>query len=248
MVTTRSFPAMAMTTSPPVRAMTVSTAVPAWTARGSAVASGDFAVTKTGDVYTIVSAEGVDTVTNVEEFIFGDTTLSAADMDALAELHAGDPLLVGGAGNDDLTGTDGADTIHGGVGDNTIDAGDDDDWINAGDDNDLIFSGRGNDTTIPGAGNDSIDGGNDDGPVRGDGTDIDQVRFGVALGDATVTKRGAFYFIVSPEGADVVTQVEEFVFGDTTLTAADMDAIAGTTDRLLTGTDDNDNALFRFRQ
>ena len=213
------------------------------------VAGGAFAVTKDGDAYIITSAEGVDRVTNVEEFVFGDTTLSAADMDALAEMQAGDPLLADGAGNDGLTGTEGADRINGGAGNdtitsgagndliwsiggnNSITSGDDNDsifsgdgrdTIHAGDDNDLISSGGGHDTVNAGAGNDTITGGDGNDTIDG-GAGADQVRFGVAIGDVSILKDGDDYLVVSEEGVDRVRNVERFVFSDTVLSAAEMD-------------------------
>ena len=179
-------------------------------------AFGDFDVTKTvtqdGDVYTIVSAKGTDTVRNVEEFVFGDTTLSAAQMDALAE--TADQTLVGSEGDD---------TIFGGRGDDTITSGDGNNWI---------FSGDGDDTIISGDDNDSLDG----------GAGFDQARFRVAFRDFDVIRSGDVYTIVSAEGTDTVRNVEEFVFGDTTLSAAQMDARAAITarDQLLVGNDDDD--------
>ncbi len=207
------------------------------------VASSDFAVIKDGDVYTIVSAEGVDRVTNVEEFVFGDTTLSATDLDARAgTITARDRLLVGGADNDTLTGGDGADTIHGGAGDNTIIGGDGNNLIFSGRGRDSIRSGAGDDTILSGADNDTIRSGDGDDSIDG-GVGFDQARFSVAIGDVIVTKDGDTYIIVSAEGVDRVRNVEEFVFGDTTLGAAQMDARAGTItarDRLLLGGADND--------
>ena len=92
----------------------------------------------------------------------------------------------------------------------------------AGDDS--IDGGADNDTITGGTGNDSIDGGEDD-----DGNDIDQARFGVAGNEFTVLRDGDGYIIISEEGVDRVTDVEEFVFTDTTLSAAEMDERAGTT-------------------
>ena len=248
------------------------------------VADSDFVVIKDGAVYTVVSAEGIDTVTNVEEFVFGDTTLSAAEMDELAATTARELLQLGGAGDDDLTGTDGADTIHGGDGDNTIRPGNGNNWIWSGDGDDTIISGNGNnwiwsgdgdDTISSGYGNDTINSGDGDDTINswignnsitsgdgddtirsgrgndtiisGDGDDsldagagFDQARFGVAIGDFTVTKDGAVYTIVSAEGTDTVRNVEEFVFDDATLSAAQMDAVAGTADQVLVGTDGDD--------
>ena len=194
------------------------------------VAAGDFAVTKDGDVYTVVSAEGVDTLTQVEEFVFGDTTLDAADMDALAEMHANDPLLVGGAGNDGLTGTEGADRINGGAGNDTITSGGGDDliwaWegdnsITSGDDNDTLFSGSGHDTIDAGndndlinsgAGGDSIDGGAGDDTIHaGDDNDWisggtgDDVLFGDAGADTFVFNSGHDTDVINDFGIGIDT-------------------------------------------
>ena len=77
---TRSPAARAMTRSLAAMAMTVSTAVRTTTKvtirRISTWPGSDFAVSKSGDTYTIVSEEGIKTVTNVEEFVFRDTTLT----------------------------------------------------------------------------------------------------------------------------------------------------------------------------
>ncbi len=147
----------------------------------------DVTVTKDGDVYTIVSAEGTDTVRNVEEFVFSDITFSAAQMDALAE-----------TGNQRLD----------------------------------RRSYGGDDTLIGGTGDDSFYG----------GTGFDQARFSVASGDVTVTRDGDVYTIVSAEGSDTVRNVEEFVFSDTTLSVAQMDALANA-GRVLVGSDGADTLV-----
>ena len=118
------------------------------------VAVGDFTVRKDGDVYTIVSAEDTDTVTNVEEFVFGDTTLSAAQMDALA--GTGNLFLFGGSGDDTITSGRGDDTINAGDGDDTIIGGRGSDFITSGDGNDEIRSDDGDDTIWSGDGDDTI--------------------------------------------------------------------------------------------
>ena len=200
------------------------------------VAIGEFTVTKEGDVYTIVSAEGTDTVTNVEEFVFGDTTLSAAQMDARAAITARGQLLVG---------TDGADTILSGADNDTINSGDGNDSLDGGAGNDLINSGDGHDTLLGGADNDTIHSGDGHDSLDG-GAGFDQARFRVAGSDFAVLRDGDVYTIVSQEGVDTVTNVEEFVFTDTTLSAAQMDGRAGritARDQLLVRGADNDTII-----
>ncbi len=132
--------------------------------------------------------------------------------------------------DDLLIGRGMADTIDADDGDNTIDGGVGDDSITSGDDSDSIDGGTGDDTIRSGDGHDRIDG----------GAGFDQARFGVASDEFTVTKEGDVYTIVSEEGVDTVRNVEEFIFGDTTLSAMQMDALARTTNQEPVGTDGDD--------
>ncbi|UWQ93544.1 hypothetical protein K3727_21470 (plasmid) [Rhodobacteraceae bacterium M382] len=155
------------------------------------VASSDFTVTKAAGVYTIVSADGTDTVTNVEEFVFSDTTLNVTQMDARAGITAppdapvvetgttgddtlsggtGNDRLVGGDGNDRLVGGDGADTLNGGDGDDTILGGD-----SAGDLRDVIYAGGGGDSVEAGAGNDLVFGQDGNDTIAG-GAGVDELQ------------------------------------------------------------------------
>ena len=122
-----------------------------------------------------VSAEGTDSLTNIEFVQFSDTTIDLANLDTTINLTAGD---------DDFTGTSAADVVNGFNGDDTITTLAGNDMVNAGAGNDTLDGGAGNDnlqgvtgndTLDGGSGNDIIDGGNDDDIVNG-GTGNDTLR------------------------------------------------------------------------
>ena len=155
------------------------------------VASADVSVTKDGDVYTIVSDDGTDMVTNVESFHFSDATLTATQMDEKAGITtppadpvdetgtAGDDTLTGGDGNDRLVGGDGNDQLIGGDGADTLNGGEGDDTILGGESaedlRDVIYAGGGGDSVDAGAGNDLVFGQSGNDTIAG-GAGVDELQ------------------------------------------------------------------------
>lgn len=139
------------------------------------VASSAASVSTLDDHLRVSSGDGVDLISEVEFFQFTDTTLSLAQMQALAagisddtlRGDAGDNILLGGAGNDRLLGEGGNDTLNGGDGNDTLNGGAGDDVITGGattaDLRDVVYGGTGNDFIDGGYGNDLVYGqdGND---------------------------------------------------------------------------------------
>ncbi|MFC3616174.1 calcium-binding protein, partial [Lutimaribacter marinistellae] len=146
--------------------------------------AGDASITETAPgsgVIRVISAEGTDLLSNVEELEFNDTALLVSELfpaggtiegtpgaDTLQGTE-GDDEILGLAGNDVLRGLNGADCLDGGPGADTLNGGDGDDTITGGpdgheaDQRDVIYAGAGNDLAEGGGGNDQIFGqeGND---------------------------------------------------------------------------------------
>ena len=128
-----------------------------------------------GDALQVTSDDGIDLIREVEVFQFADTSLSLAQMQALAagitnvtlRGDGGDNTLRGGAGNDRLLGEGGNDALFGGAGNDTLNGGAGDDTLQGGDSTadlrDVIYGGAGQDVIDGGYGNDLIYGqdGND---------------------------------------------------------------------------------------
>lgn len=133
------------------------------------------AVSAVADSLLIRSDDGEDLIREVEFFQFSDTTLSLAQMQALAagitndtlRGDDGDNTLLGGAGNDRLLGEGGDDRLNGGDGNDTLNGGSGNDTLLGGDSEadlrDVIYGGSGQDVIDGGYGNDLIYGqdGND---------------------------------------------------------------------------------------
>lgn len=140
----------------------------------------------------------------------GDDNFSGSNKAERIFGKAGDDNISGGGGNDVIAGGDGNDVIRGGSGDDTIGGG-------AG--NDRLLGGSGDDT-ITASGNDVVDGGEGD----------DLINIAGNFADATVTKEGDTYVIVSGTETIRVTDVEAFTFGDGTFGTDDLDDKANGTD------------------
>ncbi|MCF3592769.1 M10 family metallopeptidase C-terminal domain-containing protein [Rhodobacteraceae bacterium LMO-12] len=165
-------------------------------------------VTQEGETLQVVSSEGSDLFTDMENFEFTDGTftvdellsgedtpggpivgtdgndiLIGTDVDDGIYGGLGDDDLTGGAGNDTLAGSGGADTIDGGDGDDNIGGGTEDDVISGGLGNDTIGAGQGNDVAHGNAGNDGVYGGAGNDALFGDAGDDD---IGGSFGNDTI--------------------------------------------------------------
>ena len=211
---------------------------------------------------TIVGGAGADTIAGDDgiDFLnyFNDTvgvtvnlqTNTASGGDAQGDVISDIEWLQGGSGADNLTGTTsanllrghyGADTISGLDGDDTMsgdlvteDVLDGADLIDAGSGADAVYGMGGNDTLTGGAGNDTIDG----------GTGTDRVIFTGNRADYTITESLGVYTVSHSlgsmlDGADSVTNVEEFQFADGVIGIANVTDITGTAgNNSLVGTSD----------
>jgi hypothetical protein len=163
---------------------------------------------------TIYSSVGGYLSANVENMVITGTGANAAagyggygnDLDnvitgsALADRldgYGGNDTLIGNAGNDDLRGFDGNDTLSGGAGDDVLNGG---------------------------AGDDTLDGGAGNNRINGD-TGSDTLVLAGGRGSYTALAINGHDYLIGPEGANQVTNVEQVRFADTTVAFAD--AIAG---------------------
>ncbi len=200
---------------------------------------------------TILGGAGADTIAGDDgvDFLnyFNDTvgvtvnlqTNAASGGDAQGDVISDIEWLQGGSGADNLTGTTsanllrghyGADTISGLDGDDTIsgdlvteDVLDGADLIDAGAGADEVYGRGGNDTVTGGTGNDTIDG----------GSGTDRVVFTGNRADYTITESAGTYTISHSlgsmtDGADSVSNVEEFQFADGVIGIANVTDITGT--------------------
>ncbi|WP_439525596.1 calcium-binding protein [Roseovarius mucosus] len=123
----------------------------------------------------VVSALGIDDLTDVEWMEFADQTVSVAEVRVAMLGFPGDFVMAGDAGemlfgtdsDDTLIGGDGDDIISGGLGNDSLDGGAGNDRISASDGNDFILGGPGNDDIGGGPGNDTINGGEGDDIIGG---------------------------------------------------------------------------------
>lgn len=133
------------------------------------VASSDITVLDEGGALRVISALGLDWLSEVESFEFTDRTLTLAEMLALAAAGA----ELGTPGNDTLGLGDGDDTLIGGDGDDVLWGLPGADLLLGGPGNDIGYAGPGNDTVVGDGGNDSLFGGvGDDSVLGGDGNDL----------------------------------------------------------------------------
>ena len=114
-------------------------------------ARADYTITLSGSTYTITdlrggNPDGVDNVTNVEQFQFADGTIAAGSVTDVA----------GSNGDDSITGTADANVLLGQGGQDVIMGGDGNDRINGGSGDDNIAGGRGADSLDGGTGSDIV--------------------------------------------------------------------------------------------
>ncbi|MEL7030376.1 MAG: LamG-like jellyroll fold domain-containing protein, partial [Pseudomonadota bacterium] len=136
----------------------------------------------------------IDTVVLFDERLDEDQ-ISSINNHGVPAAHVGtaaDETITAGAGDDVVEGLDGADTLEGGAGADELDGG---------------------------AGDDSLDGGAGDDTIDGDEGTGDVVAFSGDRIDYTITEDGGVYTVVdnrdgSPDGTDVVQNVETYRFAD----------------------------------
>lgn len=174
------------------------------------------------------AADGTDTITEVETFVFADATKSNAEMTLLIGQNTG-PSTTPTSGNDSLTGTAGDDNINGLAGNDTINGLDGIDFLTGGEGNDQLNGGNGGDVLIPGSGSDAVNG--------GEGYDI--VDYSDSPTALNIDLRTGV--VVKPSGSDSLSSIEVLRGGslDDVIRAADTDA--GT--RYLDGYPGNDQVI-----
>ena len=173
------------------------------------------------------------------------STLSGLDGNDYLYGASGNDTLYGNAGSDCLKGENGDDVLDGGIGDDQMYGGNGNDRLLGGAGNDFMMGGDGNDTLDGGAGNDNLYGGNGaDTYVFGKGfgqdtvynhdsdNSVDTVRMqGIRLAETQFRKEGSDLVLFGYAAGDSVRlssffsgknhQVDNLVFDDRTLTAAD---------------------------
>ncbi|MFZ4800840.1 MAG: calcium-binding protein [Chlorobium sp.] len=126
-----------------------------------------------------------------------------------------------------IRGGAGANLVYAGIGAQDIKLGVDDDTIHGGDGNDNIASTTGNDWLYGDAGNDTLTGGADDDHLDG-GAGDDTAVFTGSFADYNISyNSGTDTYtiadrVVGRDGTDMVTGVEHFLFGTTTMAVADI--------------------------
>lgn len=192
----------------------------------------DYSFTRLRDDLIISGDEGVDTVRNVEAFLFRGEEVGFDDIWSFApeiaiarpvfraveegltlsgsmaadRLHgeAHDDVLSGRGGRDALAGRAGDDLLRGGGGQDRLFGGADDDRVKGGIGNDLLKGGQGDDFLKGGAGNDRING----------GAGEDTVRFQGNAAEYTALIKGGWLILTRDGERDAVTNVETLVFDD----------------------------------
>ena len=173
------------------------------------------------------------------------STLSGLDGNDSLYGASGKDTLYGGGGHDTLYGNDGDDTLDGGSGNDSLNGGKGNDRLLGGEGNDYLNGDDGDDILDGGAGNDSLSG-NDGADTyifgKGFGQDevynydsdnsVDTVRMqGIRLAETQFRKEGSDLVLFGYAAGDSVRlssffsgknhQVDNLVFDDRTLTAAD---------------------------
>ncbi len=148
--------------------------------------------------------QGLDTITNIENIIGSNATVSSATGNPpVGDTLTGNSLnnnINALAGNDTISGADGNDTIAGGTGNDVS--------ISGGNGNDILEGGLGGDTLTPGPGTDTVNGGIIGSP--GVDTSNDTVSYAGALGggvtvDLAITTPQA---IGADQGTDTLAEIE----------------------------------------
>ncbi len=165
----------------------------------------------------ILGSRGGDTITgtNGVDYVFADGYTPTES--GWGSFNAGDDTINTLGGDDIVYGSRGADRINGGAGDDTLEGGDGNDTLSGGAGEDLILGGAGDDVLNAGAGSDMVDG----------GTGNDTLVFDDAFADVIIRKAGNSYVIMRGDDTDIVTNVENFKFGDVTVSAASAITTAG---------------------
>ena len=179
---------------------------------------------------------------SIESFVFGDVTLSTAEVRTIVDN--------GGSYDQVIRGTNGDNTIFGTAGDDTIEGLGGDDFIGGQDGNDVLIGGTGNDSLFGNEGNDTY--------VfnLGDGVDsiedfdgVDRVQFNFASDSITVVEDGFDLIISYGERSSVriidadFTSVESFAFTDQTLSLGDLYDLIAVEDLELIGTEEDDDLV-----
>jgi Ca2+-binding RTX toxin-like protein len=175
-----------------------------------------------------------------------------------------DDSLVGEDGNDNLTGNNGNDLLDGGAGDDTLNGGNGNDLLAGGTGNDILYGGNDNDILQGGAGNDQLYGGAGNDTyfwTTGGGHDYLKEQDGASdtINFGTLNSTDVTFFISPYNGEDGIRlrinatgenlaianwftgagyKIENFQFADTTLTAAQVQALAAAPG--MVGTEGND--------
>ena len=156
-----------------------------------------------GTITLTNQAGDVNSVTDVEFFVFADQTLQAADLFG---------SITPTEGNDNLVGTDGADGIDALGGDDTVDAGRGNDNVQGGDGNDLLIGGFGADNLQGGAGDDTLEGGFQDDVLDG-GTGIDTASYAGFGGGISVNLNLSSAQNTGAGGIDTLSDIENLLGG-----------------------------------
>lgn len=125
--------------------------------------------------------------------------------------------IQGGSGHDTVLGGDTDALIHGGGGNDVVTSGQGNDTLSGGQGHDVISAGSGDDLLTGGAGDDTIN--------AGDGQDI--AVFSGNWSDYSVTESNGAFTLTdnrpgSPDGVDVVVDVEIFRFADGDISISDL--------------------------
>jgi Ca2+-binding RTX toxin-like protein len=177
--------------------------------------------------------EGDNWGADVEDLRLGDgnNTVVAGAVDNQIVTGSGADSIDAGPGNDSISAGGGSDVLAGGAGDDFVSGGSGDDVSDGGAGNDRVFDGNGNDQLHGGADSDQLSGGNGDdtldgGPGNdrlflnggadtvGGGADTDTVDFSGETRSIFVSLDGTANDGLAGEGANVLTDVENIVGGN----------------------------------
>ena len=155
-----------------------------------------------------------DTYTKIENVnaTSYDDVVTGDDESNRIDAYGGNDILDGAGGNDTLYGNDGNDNLVGGAGDDYLHAGGDDDTLSGGAGDDRLWGDNGTDTAV----------------------------YSGNWSDYTITENSGIYTIVdnrsgSPDGTDIVSEVENFQFADGTVSVSDLLNVAPTDIALTAG-------------
>jgi len=114
--------------------------------------------------------DATDTLLNIENLAFADSTVTSASLVTPRILigGSGGAVLSGGIGADVITGGSGSDTVSAGAGADKIEASGGNDVINSGSGDDAVNGGSGGDTVSGGSGADTVDGESGNDLLQGD--------------------------------------------------------------------------------